>query len=249
MYPFLQIFGFRFPSSGLFWTVGIIFGWLFLWFHHDDSFSKKQILLFMFWTVFGGLIGARALFVWQFFDPADFFSQQALAFYRGGMVFYGGLAGGIFTALCYAGRARFLANLNCFLIGLCIGHAWGRVGCFFYGCCYGAIIPSDSFFYCFAQASGQVRYPTQLLEAVFLIFLAIWLYFYHFRLKKAGAFSSYILLYGSFRFLIEFWRADRRGFMFGISSLSSGQTISIVLILLLLFFKCYRKYDKINDDG
>jgi phosphatidylglycerol:prolipoprotein diacylglycerol transferase len=185
-------------------------------------------------VVAGGILGARILYVLLFFPSEDYFSWRALAFYRGGLVFYGGLAGGLLAGLLFTGWQKLVSSQAYFLVALCIAHGIGRIGCVFHGCCYGAVIPENSVF----SAIGLVypnqhlpRYPTQLVEAAFLLFLAIGLYYFYFRPRRSGAFYAYAFLYGSFRFMIEFWRADNRGNIPGIAFLSTSQTISLFLML------------------
>ncbi len=68
---------------------------------------------------------------------------------QGGIVFYGGLLGGILGVWlgCRVVGLRFLPVLDLCAPALALGHAFGRVGCLFAGCCYG--MPCDLPF-CFA---------------------------------------------------------------------------------------------------
>ena len=92
---------------------------------------------------------------------------------NGGLTFIGGLIGGtlcfltiyLFFRKKYTTRLyRMTSILPCCIL---IAHAFGRIGCFFAGCCYGK--ETDSFLGVqFPQLSHPV-YPTQLYEAVFFI--------------------------------------------------------------------------------
>ncbi|MEY2428717.1 MAG: phosphatidylglycerol---prolipoprotein diacylglyceryl transferase [Verrucomicrobiota bacterium] len=92
------------------------------------------------------LFGAR-FFSWLFFFPPGISLWKAFTNSGGGMVFYGGMIFGIFTAIIYARWARLpLGNLlDVFAPGLALGLALGRVGCFMAGCCWGdpCISPND----------------------------------------------------------------------------------------------------------
>lgn len=235
MYPVISVFGISFLTSGLFWAIGIFFCGIFLLYQaRNCGFTRVRILLFLFSVVAGGILGARILYVLLFFAPEDYFSWRALAFYRGGLVFYGGLAGGLLAGLLFTGWQKLVSSQAYFLVALCIAHGIGRIGCVFHGCCYGAVIPENSFLSVIGLIyphQHQPRYPTQLVEAVFLMFLALGIYYFYFRTRRSGAFYAYSFLYGFFRFMIEFWRADNRGHIPGIVFLSTSQTISLCLML------------------
>jgi len=118
-----------------------------------------------------------------------------------------------------------------------LGLAFGRIGCFFYGCCYGKpttssigiLFPRESP----AGLLGVKVIPTQLISAIFLLLLFFLLLF----LMKKKKFNGQILLayaffYGIFRFIIEFYRGDPRREVF---SLSTSGFISLILVILSVF--------------
>ena len=122
-----------------------------------------------------------------------------------------------------------------------IGHAFGRIGCLFAGCCYGMecetpisiVFPVGS-----AAPAGIPLLPTQILESVFLFLLCAFLVWRLAKQKPFGTVSGwYMALYGAWRFTIEFFRNDERGF---VGALSTRQFISIfavaagVLLLILV---------------
>ena len=86
------------------------------------------------------LFGAR-LFSWLFYFPPGVSLWAALRDSSGGMVFYGGLIFGLLAAIIYARIARLaLGNLlDVFAPALALGLAFGRVGCFMAGCCWGDV--------------------------------------------------------------------------------------------------------------
>src|SRR4030095_4688814 len=90
--------------------------------------------------VFGGLLGAKLLWVAEHLGEEPF---RDLLFSRGGMSWFGGLAGGVGTALIVIWRQRvpIVATLAAATPALAIGHAIGRIGCFLVGDDYGR--PSD----------------------------------------------------------------------------------------------------------
>ena len=156
-----------------------------------------------------GLVGGRlayVLFQWELFRGQPL---EILRLDHGGLVFFGGLAGGLAGGVWAIRRAGLpvARTVDLLIPPLVIGHAFGRIGCFLNGCCYGKFtslpwgvrFPSELF----------RRHPTQIYEALAL--LAI--FFLLKRLERRGprpgtVLLAYGLLYGCWRFLVEFLRAD-----------------------------------------
>lgn len=151
----------------------------------------------------------------------------------GGITFIGGLIGGVicFLAVYFIFRKKYKNSLLDVIsmcpCGILIAHAFGRVGCFFAGCCYGK--ETDSFLGVQFPDLPHPVHPTQLYEAAFL-FLLFGVCFYLLMKKNfKHNLSVYLIAYGIFRFLIEFLRADDRGALVG--SLSPSQFWSIVMVI------------------
>ncbi len=167
----------------------------------------------------------------------------------GGITFIGGLIGGIITFLVgyFLFRKKFKTRLTDVISFLpcciLIAHAFGRVGCFFAGCCYGK--PTDSFLGVhFPHVSGKVH-PTQLYEAVFLFALFAVCYLLYWKKNFKHNLSLYLIAYGVFRFLLEYLRADDRGAFF-IPFLSPSQFWSICMVIggVAVYFLLERAYKK-----
>ena len=192
-----------------------------------------------------------------------------------GMTFIGGLIGGVITFLgiyflyVYVINPRlkeksfFKSDMNKGVwyllriapISITIAHAFGRIGCFFAGCCYGK--PTDSFLgVLFPEGSeAALKYgygvkvlPAQLFEAIFLFVLSaamiVLLFVVHFKYNM----SIYLISYGIWRFVIEYFRGDYRGSF--IPGLSPSQFWSILMVLLgIAIFFLYKKFDpKFNKE-
>ena len=95
----------------------------------------------LFWGVFiSSWFGAKIFFLIYSAGPKAIDYLQASVFWLGGgFVFYGGLFFGVLYVLFYClVLKRFdLFKIHLFLPAVCFGHAIGRLGCFFTGCCYG----------------------------------------------------------------------------------------------------------------
>lgn len=217
--------------------------------------GRKDISGLLMLLAVVGIVGARAAYVienWRTQFAAD--PAQIVRVDRGGLVFYGGLVSAIaaYFAWCIAKRERFtaLSDLMCTVIPL--GHAFGRIGCFFYGCCYGrrsdgvcaVHFPVLSPAWHEQVASGDLPpdatrslgvLPTQLFEAAALLVLFALLVFAYRRWKDRRGLATglYMAGYALLRFPLEYLRGDPRAV---VGPLSIAQTISIGLFLLGAWF-------------
>jgi phosphatidylglycerol:prolipoprotein diacylglycerol transferase len=128
-----------------------------------------------------------------------------------------------------------------------LAHAFGRIGCFCQGCCFG--IPSEHFGVIFpdyspaslAYGSGTKVFPIQLLESFFLFGFFIFL----FRLRNSSfpqKTARYLIFYGIVRFFLEFYRGDMRGNLMSLNFLSPSQFIATGLVLAGYCLLCNKKY-------
>lgn len=159
-----------------------------------------------------------------------------------GATFYGGLVGGIavFLVLFFGlGWVFFKDNrhakdffkiANSAIPGIALGHSLGRIGCLFAGCCHGA--PTDAWYgiNMFNGSEWVKCVPTQLFEAIFLLLLFGFLVSFSI-LKKKLILPFYLIIYGVWRFAIEFIRDDYRGDSL-IEALTPSQLIAIVLVVI-----------------
>jgi len=153
-----------------------------------------------------------------------------------GVVSWGGVLGGFFAGLYISRNWKIpLLELADFSVpGVALGFAFGRVGCHFAGCCFGLHYEGPFALHfthpiAAASAAAQPLFPIQLLSALLLLYLAILLFVIALRRVQPGwAFFTYMLLYGTGRFVIEFFRADARGIYFGFSD---AQWYSLALLV------------------
>ena len=160
------------------------------------------------------------------------------------MTFMGGLIGGVvcFLAVYFIARqklhGRLIDVLSLVPCCITIAHGFGRIGCFFAGCCYG--IPTDSFLGVkFPHLSTPVH-PTMLYEAAFLFILFGVMLFLLLKYDFRHNMSVYLISYGVFRFLLEFIRGDHRGEL--VTGISPSQFWSIPMVALgigLIFLMNY----------
>ncbi len=167
-----------------------------------------------------------------------------------GFTFAGGLSGGILAfiisyRIIMKNFSNLMLHMNYAAPSVAIAHSLGRIGCFLGGCCFGK--PTNSIIgvhFPIGSLADQMYghyirvIPTELIEALYLLLIFFVLYF----LLQKNAFSYYLILYGLFRFIIEFFRGDNRG-VFLQTIFTPSQCISILMILIG-FWLLYRRNTK-----
>lgn len=93
------------------------------------------------WLILGGLIGARTLYVFSYWDR-DFVGQpwtDVFAIWQGGLVYYGGLIGGTIAGVFRVVKLKLplWRVADVLAPGVALGQVFGRMGCLMNGCCYG----------------------------------------------------------------------------------------------------------------
>lgn len=203
--------------------------------------DKIQNLAIM--IILAAFVGGKLFFYFE--DPAYYFSEpkNMIKNFRQGFVFYGSLIFAIPIAIWYFRKEKWptWAFLDRLAITALIIHTFGRMGCFFAGCCYG--VPTDSFLgVTFTDPESQAEplhtalHPTQLYEATFLVLLLIFLLMLKRHKRFEGQlFFAYVIIYAVGRSIIEVFRGDlRRGFVIE-DILSHSQFISIILIAVTIW--------------
>lgn len=166
-----------------------------------------------------------------------------------GSTFYGGLIGGasvFFLIYFCAGhflfrdgyhKKNFFTVSGCAAASVAVAHGMGRIGCLMAGCCHGR--QTDGWYG--IMMNGERYVPLQLYEAVFLFCLFALLVACVYKGIYYGL-SVYAVLYGVWRFFIEYARGDYRGSTF-VSFLSPSQFTALVFIAAgVVLFLIQRHY-------
>jgi phosphatidylglycerol---prolipoprotein diacylglyceryl transferase len=178
-------------------------------------------------ALIAGFLGARLFYVLQ---HAGWYRQHPLkiiAFWEGGLIFYGGVIGAVAAFWGYARLKKIdVWRILDFLFPfVALVHAFGRVGCFLNGCCYGRLCRLP-WAVQFPNLPHPVH-PTQLYEMAYLFVLFGFLYHFYPKRSFAGQVTAlYLFFYGAGRFVIEFWRADNPMWVF----LTWNQWLSVALM-------------------
>jgi len=165
------------------------------------------------------------------------------------MSFHGGLLGVLLAMGLYARKTkRTWLDITDFIAPLVpLGLAAGRIGNFINGELWGRVCdPSLPWAMVFPQVDNLPRHPSQLYQAGMegvLLFIVLWIY--SGAARPRGAVSGVFLIgYGCFRFLAEFFRTPDEG-IFGLSDvISMGQWLSLPMILVglvMLGWSCRRQ--------
>ena len=256
MHPDL-IAGLPIKTYGFCMALGFLAAWQVLsWLCRRTGRQPEPLSNLLMLMLFSGIVGARLEYVREFWGR-EFASDPLSVFkvWQGGLVFYGGLifAIAVFLVWCRVRRERVAPIADLFVAVIPLAHAFGRVGCFFFGCCYGresacacaVAFPRHSPAWTAQVGAGLIDssapaslpvLPTQLFEAAALLCLFAALMFVFLRSwKRRPGFTTgcYLAGYACIRFCIEFLRDDRRQ-RFG--EVSIGQVVSIGLFVLGITF-------------
>lgn len=244
MYPYELFWGIH--LYGVMIALGVLLCILFLRFSAKKIGIDNKFMDFFEMNAYIAIaVGFFASAVWQ--GVYNYIENPLNGFnLNGGITFIGGLIGGViafFIGWFVYGMKRYKGKLieGLMIAPACIAlaHGFGRIGCFFAGCCYGK--PTDSWLgVVFPKGSpsysvfgeGVAVYPTQLFEAIFLFILFGIMAYLLLKKKFRYNFCIYLVGYGIWRFFIEFLRADDRGEFVG--SLSPSQFWSIVMVVLAI---------------
>ncbi len=245
MLPYIHILGLKIPMYGTMIILGLILAVVLAVYRAGRNSKVSRIDMFAAAMIvfISSIIGAKILFLMTEFDvycgnfsllindPVEYFKNLS----GSGLVFYGGFIGGALGLMgyCRAFKLNIIDYFDAAIPSLPLAHAFGRLGCFCAGCCYGR--ESEQFGMIFKNAITGVSLtekviPTQLIEAVFNILLCAALLIYAKKSRRRGSHTGlYMVCYGVFRFFLEFLRDDeiRGAFLF----FSTSQWISIAVII------------------
>ena len=237
--------------------VGILACFVYTYFAMKKSgYSATAIDTILIIGIFAILFGILSAALFQAFY--NLIAGRGFTFQ--GMTFIGGLIGGvvfflgIYFLYVYVINPRlkeksfFKSDMNKGVwyllriapVSITIAHAFGRLGCMFAGCCHGHI--TTEWYGMWNETLNAKTVPIQMFEAIFLFVLSAVMIVLLFKFNFKYNMSLYLVSYGIWRFVIEYFRADYRGNF--IPGLSPSQFWSIIMVLLgVAIFFVYRKFD------
>ena len=194
------------------------------------------------WLIVAAMLGAKLfhiVFFWN--DFIEGWRATGLASLRAGFVFYGGFLGATAGLLVYARLNKLPAWQLADVLAPsgALGHAFGRLGCFFEGCCYGKACALPWAIHLPGHATAV--HPTQLYEAAGNLVIFAGLSAYYRRRRFASQICwLYVLSYGVLRFGVEFFRGDYDVHYFGVLTIAhimAGVLILVAVAGLILYGK------------
>lgn len=199
-----------------------------------EGIEPDRILDMGVYLLVAAIVGSRVLYVLTNLNEFASNPFEAFAIWKGGLVFFGGLLAAVPVGMWYVRKHKlpFWKTGDIMAPFIALGHAFGRLGCFFAGCCYG--LPcSGPLCITFTDPHslaprGVPLYPTQLMESggEFVNFIVL-LLLYRRRKFDGQIFWLYPILYSVLRFTVEFYRGDiARGLYFG-GAVSTSQIIAV----------------------
>lgn len=231
---------------GLFIAIGILCCIFVCYYYTKKRKMSEKVQDFIFVCAIlaialGFLIAKLYQAIYNYIDTGVF------NFYKAGITAMGGFIGGgaVFIA-SYFGMGHFVFKgkdkglhvkefnliLQCAPCCITIAHAFGRIGCLMAGCCHGKYLGKEDVFggIYMKGTNGIWGYyvPTQLYESIFLFILFGVLTYLYFKKSNINM-SLYLIVYGIWRLIIEFFRDDYRGA--SVLGFSPSQWQSFVFIL------------------
>lgn len=256
MIPFFDIFGFTLPGYGMSLGIGVLVSYgLAGWLGTRSRLGNDHATTLYLFAGLGAVAGSRLL---QLVVERHRFTDgiiNGLMRPEGG-IWYGALLGAIVTTIVYA-RIRKLSpflTLDVMAPAWAIGHAFGRMGCYLGGCCFGTpthgplgvSFPRNSAAYfelenhdpTFIAEFGTVPLiPIQLFEAAGeLALVGLLAYLFFKKLPDGVVFLTYAGSYSIMRFILEWWRFDPvRGWVIE-GWLSTSQLIAVGMLAVAIGF-------------
>lgn len=243
----LHLGAFELRSYAFFIALGGILSFLFLKTRERAMGLERadEFWMLVNTVLFSGFIGARAAsLLFQLPLGAHEFRSALFAVNRGFSVFgfIAGILGGVYL-FCRVFRRDFTRIFDYICCIIPLWQVFGRLGCFFRGCCYGiparagtpwALSFNNPDSAVPAALLGVPLHPAQLYEAAGDALLAVILYFILLRVEKGrlpggSVCAGYCAGYGLIRFVCELFRAGNHPFN-GLP-VTSGQILSLILML------------------
>ncbi len=222
---------------GMMYVLGFIASYLLVRYQmsrKDFGVSRAEIENLYFYLIIGLMVGARLGYV-LFYDLKMYLQDplEIFAVWKGGMSFHGGLLGVLIVGVLFSLKHRksFWKIADLLTVTAPIGLGLGRIGNFINGELYGRVT-SVPWAMIFPKGGPHPRHPSQLYESALeggLLFLILWTLRER-NLPTGGRLAIFLLLYGLFRFFVEFYREPDPHIGFVLGPFTLGQAFSFVMI-------------------
>ena len=234
------------------WLLSAIFIYLFLKSNKiilELGLNEEKVndLVFMYGLFFGAMCGGRIGYM-VFYGTSQLLENPLSLFYvwQGGLSFHGGLLGVIvsFIIFCKKNNISFLRLMDAGALAMPIGLGLVRIGNFLNGELYGKPTNGDWGFIFPTDPFGFLRHPSQLYESFGEGLLLFILLFQINKFTKIHGIvcSSFLILYGAIRFIIEFYRQpDAHIGYVALEFMSMGQLLCIPMMIIGFILLAYSR--------
>jgi phosphatidylglycerol:prolipoprotein diacylglycerol transferase len=217
------------------------------------GFSKSVIDEYFIWAEVGIIIGARFGYIlfympgdnsyylthpWEMFNPFVNGKFVGIA----GMSYHGAVIGFIVATLLFVKikKIDLWKLVDVVALAVPLAYIFGRIGNFLNG----RIVGRETDVPWGVYIDGALRHPIGIYEAFFeglLSFLIIYIYYKKFYKCRGELISLYLITYGVFRSLCEWWREPDPQLGFIMDHLTMGQILSLFLIVGGIAIFYYRR--------
>jgi phosphatidylglycerol:prolipoprotein diacylglycerol transferase len=228
-------------SYGMMVAIGFALATLLAYRHAADfGINKDRIIDLGIVMLISGIVGARIVYVALNFQYYMRNPLEVVNLTKGGLVWYGAFIFGLIAAILFAKRTKisFWTGADLYAPYIALAQAFGRIGCFLNGCCYGGASPDGFVLGVLFPGESAPRYPAQVFSAIALLIIFAILKIWQKRRHFAGEiFLGYGLLYSMKRFGMEFLRGDNPKILYG---LTVSQLTSVIIFVVCLSIFIYR---------
>ncbi len=214
------------------------------------GFKEDDIWMLALFVFPLAILGARIYYC--LFSGYQYSFAEFWRIWDGGIAVYGAIIGGAVGVIlyCVIFKKNFWALADVVVIGVALGQAIGRIGCYFGHCCYGKEVLYDGLkiFPISILHDGEWHYATFFYESLWnLIGMFILLRMINHEKQNGTNLAIYLIWYGLGRGLIEGIRGD--SLFIGNSNIRVSQLISIVIGLIGLGLLVYNLVKKRKNNG
>ena len=240
-----NLFSLEIRWYSLSYIFGIVFGWLYCKKLIIKNDKLKEIFDdLIFYLIIGIIVGGRLGYI-LFYNLNYYISNfsEIIMIWKGGMSFHGALVGIIVTVILFSKKHKInvFIFLDLIAISAPIGIFFGRITNFINGELVGKVT-NVYWGVIFPNVDSISRHPSQLYEAFLegiILFIIMNLLYFKSNYKNGHCSLMFLIIYGVFRILSEFFREPdvQIGYIFGY--LTMGMTLSLIMIFagIILYYK------------
>ena len=234
------------------YSLAYIFGILFGWIYTKKLLIKDQNIIkvfddFITYLIIGIILGGRLGYI-LYYNIKYYLNNLLEIFFiwEGGMSFHGGLIGVIISTYIFGKKYEInkFVLLDYISITAPIGIFLGRLANFINGELVGKMT-NVSWGVIFPNIDNNFRHPSQIYEAFLegiVLFLIMNVLFFWKKYKPGICSCMFLIFYGTFRIIAEFFREPDSHIGYVVGEISMGMVLSIIMILagVLIYKKKYK---------